>query len=143
LVSIFWLCRSQCVHGARELLGLLGSLPVNKRVTKYLTAASPWIIYFAVDSLMKGIFLLPAFSPWGAVACQTTPIVFQHVRVFDGLQVTPSTDVLIRDGRIQDIGQDLKKIPPHKSSMEPAKRYCRDSSIPMCTCTGRNLFSKR
>jgi len=58
---------------------------------------------------MKALFLLLALFPWaGSVACQATPILFQHVRVFDGLQVTPSTDVLIRDGRIQDIGQDLK-----------------------------------
>ena len=42
------------------------------------------------------------------MACQTTPILFQHVRVFDGLQVIPSTDVLIRDGRIENIGQDPK-----------------------------------
>jgi dihydroorotase-like cyclic amidohydrolase len=58
---------------------------------------------------MKIILLsLALFPSAGSVAGQTTPILFQRVRVFDGLQVTASTDVLIRDGRIQDIGQELK-----------------------------------
>src|SRR5262249_52057336 len=39
--------------------------------------------------------------------CQKTPILFQHVRVFDGTQITPDTDVLIQDGKIKQVGSNL------------------------------------
>ena len=38
---------------------------------------------------------------------QKTPILFQHVRVFDGTQVTPVADVLIEDGKIKEVGSNL------------------------------------
>src|SRR5215472_1979867 len=48
------------------------------------------------------LFLFPVLA-----CCQKTPILFQHVRVFDGVQVTPSADVLIADGVIKEIGPTL------------------------------------
>jgi imidazolonepropionase-like amidohydrolase len=39
--------------------------------------------------------------------CQQTPVLFQKVRVFDGEKVIPETDVLIADGKIQQIGPNL------------------------------------
>ncbi|HKF20415.1 MAG TPA: amidohydrolase family protein [Candidatus Angelobacter sp.] len=39
--------------------------------------------------------------------CQKTPILFQHVRVFDGNQVIPDTDVLIEKGLIKEVGANL------------------------------------
>jgi len=45
------------------------------------------------------LFLFPVLA-----CCQKTPILFQHVRVFDGVQVTPSADVLIENGVIKEIG---------------------------------------
>ncbi|HEY6270596.1 MAG TPA: amidohydrolase family protein [Terriglobales bacterium] len=38
---------------------------------------------------------------------QKTPILFHHVRVFDGSQITPDTDVLIENGKIKDVGANL------------------------------------
>jgi imidazolonepropionase-like amidohydrolase len=38
---------------------------------------------------------------------QKTPILFRHVRVFDGTQVIPETDVLIEQGKITAIGSNL------------------------------------
>ena len=38
---------------------------------------------------------------------QKTPILFQHVRVFDGTQVTPDADVLIESGKIKEVGSNL------------------------------------
>jgi imidazolonepropionase-like amidohydrolase len=38
---------------------------------------------------------------------QKTPILFQHVRVFDGTEVIPDTDVLIDHGKIKAIGVNL------------------------------------
>jgi len=47
------------------------------------------------------VFLsLPACS-------QTAPLLFHHVRVFDGQTVIPVTDVLIQNGKIVAIGSDL------------------------------------
>jgi imidazolonepropionase-like amidohydrolase len=49
-----------------------------------------------------------AFFFLSAVAlAQKTPILFQHVRVFDGTQVIPDTDVLIDHGKIRAIGANL------------------------------------
>jgi imidazolonepropionase-like amidohydrolase len=52
--------------------------------------------------LYTALFLVPGFS-----YCQKTPILFQHVRVFDGNQVIPDTDVLIEKGLIKEIGPNL------------------------------------
>jgi imidazolonepropionase-like amidohydrolase len=41
--------------------------------------------------------------------CQKTPILFEHVRVFDGVTVIPSTNVLVQDGLIRDIGPQVKE----------------------------------
>lgn len=41
--------------------------------------------------------------------CQKTPILFEHVRVFDGVTVIPSTNVLVQDGLIRDIGPEVKE----------------------------------
>jgi imidazolonepropionase-like amidohydrolase len=38
---------------------------------------------------------------------QKTPILFQHVRVFDGTQVIPVADVVIENGTIKEVGTDL------------------------------------
>jgi imidazolonepropionase-like amidohydrolase len=38
---------------------------------------------------------------------QKTPILFQHVRVFDGNQVIPDADVLIEKGLIKEVGANL------------------------------------
>lgn len=38
---------------------------------------------------------------------QTTPVLFQKVRVFDGVKVIPETDVLIEQGKIKEIGPNL------------------------------------
>ena len=38
---------------------------------------------------------------------QKTPILFQHVRVFDGTEVLPDADVLIDQGKIQAVGPNL------------------------------------
>ena len=39
--------------------------------------------------------------------CQKTPILFQHVRLFDGTQITPDADVLIENGKIKEVGSNL------------------------------------
>jgi len=38
---------------------------------------------------------------------QKTPVLFQKVRLFDGVQVTPETDVVIERGKIKEIGPNL------------------------------------
>jgi imidazolonepropionase-like amidohydrolase len=38
---------------------------------------------------------------------QRTPILFQHVRLFDGTQVIPDADVLIEKGKIKEVGSSL------------------------------------
>jgi imidazolonepropionase-like amidohydrolase len=58
-----------------------------------------------MKALLVSIALVVCARP---AASQQTAILFQHVRVFDGVQVIPSTSVLIQDGRIRDIGPDLK-----------------------------------
>jgi imidazolonepropionase-like amidohydrolase len=40
---------------------------------------------------------------------QKTPILFEHVRVFDGVTVIPSTNVLVQDGLIRDIGPEVQE----------------------------------
>ena len=47
------------------------------------------------------LFLAPG------VYCQKTPILFQHVRVFNGTEVIPEADVLIENGKIKDVGASL------------------------------------
>jgi len=39
--------------------------------------------------------------------CQNMPVLFQHVRVFDGTQVIPVADVLIEKGLIKEVGTNL------------------------------------
>jgi len=47
-----------------------------------------------------------------ALACgQKTPVLFQHVRVFDGSKVIPEADVLIENGLIKEIGPNLPAGP--------------------------------
>jgi len=38
--------------------------------------------------------------------CQSTPILFQNVQVFDGTEIIPKTNVLIEDGIVREIGPD-------------------------------------
>ena len=57
-----------------------------------------------MKALLVSLALLACALP---ADCQTTPILFQHVRVFDGADVIPSTSVLIQDGRIREIGPDI------------------------------------
>jgi imidazolonepropionase-like amidohydrolase len=38
---------------------------------------------------------------------QKTPVLFQKVRVFDGVKVIPETDVLIEGGKIKEMGPGL------------------------------------
>ncbi|HEX7286800.1 MAG TPA: amidohydrolase family protein [Candidatus Angelobacter sp.] len=38
---------------------------------------------------------------------QKAPVIFQHVRVFDGTAVIPDTDVVIQEGKIQAVGPNL------------------------------------
>src|SRR5215472_6920949 len=52
--------------------------------------------------LCAALLFAPVFS-----YCQKTPILFQHVRVFDGNQVIPDTDVLIEKGLIKEVGANL------------------------------------
>lgn len=42
-----------------------------------------------------------------AAAAQKTPVLFQKVRLFDGVKVTPEIDILIERGKIKEIGQNL------------------------------------
>lgn len=42
-------------------------------------------------------------------AAQQAPILFQHVRVFDGKTIIPETDVFVEGGLIRDVGQDLNE----------------------------------
>ena len=57
---------------------------------------------YAVFWLGIIILLFPAVT-----LGQQTPILFQHVRVFDGTQIIPVADVLIEKGLIKEIGPDL------------------------------------
>jgi imidazolonepropionase-like amidohydrolase len=38
---------------------------------------------------------------------QKTPVLFQRVRVFDGVKIIPETDVLIENGKIKEVGANL------------------------------------
>jgi len=49
------------------------------------------------------VCLLSSALSWA----QKTPILFQRVRVFDGVNVAPEADVLIEGGKIRQIGTDL------------------------------------
>lgn len=46
------------------------------------------------------LFPIVAFS-------QKTPILFQHIRLFDGTEVIPSADVMIENGLIKEVGANL------------------------------------
>lgn len=52
-----------------------------------------------------GFFLLLALA--ATLHGQKTPILFQHVRVFDGTRITPDADVLIENGKIKEVGANL------------------------------------
>jgi imidazolonepropionase-like amidohydrolase len=56
---------------------------------------------------MKTALVVLALALAARLDCQKTPILFQHVRVFDGTQITPDADVLIENGKIKDIGSAL------------------------------------
>jgi imidazolonepropionase-like amidohydrolase len=56
---------------------------------------------------MKTFTFLAVLLLAARAQCQKTPILFQHVRVFDGNQVTPDADVLIENGKIKDVGPNL------------------------------------
>jgi imidazolonepropionase-like amidohydrolase len=57
---------------------------------------------------MKALFLsLALLACVGPLHCQETPILFQHVRVFDGVKMISVTNVLIQGGHIRDLGVDL------------------------------------
>ena len=58
---------------------------------------------------MKAILVSLAFLACALPAnCQSTPILlFQHVRVFDGANVIPNTNVLIQGGLIREIGPNV------------------------------------
>lgn len=58
-----------------------------------------------MKTILISLVLLACVRPANS---QKTPILFEHVRVFDGVKVTPSTSVLIQDGLIRDIGPDVK-----------------------------------
>src|SRR5689334_7221265 len=49
---------------------------------------------------------------------QDAPVLFQHVRVFDGAAVITETDVLIQNGKIQAIEPNLSK--PHATIVDGA-----------------------
>lgn len=57
---------------------------------------------------MKALSLVALLVlPFSALHAQSTPLLFHHVRVFDGATVIPDTDVLIAKGQIQQVGTDL------------------------------------
>jgi len=60
-----------------------------------------------IGKLMKTALLLAALVVSKCACSQEKPILFQHVRVFDGTQVVPEEDVLIEGGRIKDAGPSL------------------------------------
>lgn len=56
---------------------------------------------------MKAILVSLAFLILASPALsQSTPILFQKVRVFDGTRIIPNTNVLIENGKIQSISLD-------------------------------------
>jgi imidazolonepropionase-like amidohydrolase len=55
-------------------------------------------------TILRCAIVLCSFA---VVHAQKTPILFQHVRVFDGTTVIPDTDVLIDHGKIKAIGSNL------------------------------------
>jgi imidazolonepropionase-like amidohydrolase len=79
-----------------------------RRDEKYLTAGSSSHYLTPTDNAMKALLLSLALLACARPAdCQKTPILFQHVRVFDGLKTISVTNVLIQDGRIRDLGFDV------------------------------------
>ncbi len=59
-----------------------------------------------IKAILLSLALLVCARP---ATCQKTPILFEHVRVFDGVKVIPSTNVLVQDGLIRDIGPEVKE----------------------------------
>ena len=53
------------------------------------------------------LFFLAVLFCMAAANAQKKPILFQHVRVFDGTQVLINTNVLIENGEIKAIGPDV------------------------------------
>lgn len=93
-----------------------------KHLTTYLLTKAIWISNDDAQGLSRPIqvlrttmlvamkaFCLAALlvlaSP--VLHAQSTPVLFRHVRVFDGAAVIPDTDVLIAKGQIQQVGKDL------------------------------------
>jgi imidazolonepropionase-like amidohydrolase len=74
---------------------------------------------FAEKSFVMPMSKLSTNFPWpGATTClivlllATVPlwgdeILFQEVRVFDGTELLPATNVLVRDGKIAEIGEEI------------------------------------
>ena len=57
---------------------------------------------------MKTILSLAFYLLLSSMAlAQKTPVLFQKVRVFDGVKVIAETDVLIEGGKIKEIGANL------------------------------------
>ncbi len=56
---------------------------------------------------MKSILFFTSLCVAFSASAQQTPILFHNVRVFDGTDVMPSTDVLIANGRIREMGENL------------------------------------
>jgi len=59
-----------------------------------------------MKAILLPLVLLLCVAP---ARSQKTPILFEHVRVFDGVTVIPSTNVLVQDGLIRDIGPEVQE----------------------------------
>lgn len=56
----------------------------------------------------RGTFLTLGFlSATASVLSAARPLAFRDARVFDGTQVIPNADVLVRDGRIAAVGPHM------------------------------------
>jgi imidazolonepropionase-like amidohydrolase len=56
-------------------------------------------------------FVLLSLVAAGSLPAQRAPVLFQHVRVFDGTAVVPNADVVIQNGKIQTVGTGLAAPP--------------------------------
>lgn len=61
-----------------------------------------------VEGLKSFILLLTLMMVGGVSAQAQHPVLFNNIRVFDGEQVVPQTDVLIRGGVIDGVGRQLE-----------------------------------
>jgi imidazolonepropionase-like amidohydrolase len=70
-----------------------------------------WFLLITLDpetTKMKMILSLSFYLLLSSMAlAQKIPVLFQKVRVFDGVKVIPETDVLIEGGKIKEIGDNL------------------------------------